>query len=330
MLFGLPLMLAAGTLLPLQGRINGALALEIDDSVTASLVSFTTGLIVMLLLTVLLPRGRAGIRNVLPALMERRFPRWYIFAGLSGAFFVLMQSTTIGPLGVAVFTVAVVTGQSLSSLVVDRVGIGPGGRRRINAARLAGALMTLTAVGIALSPRIEADGRPGQLLLLVLLPLIAGLFTSFQHAMNGSAAIAYGTPITATTLNFLIGGVALAVIWTAKSLISGPVESLPAEWWYYIGGPLGAAFVGVTTLLVRTMGVLLVSLGMIAGQLLGSLALDIVAPTPGTVIAPATVAGTVLTLAAVVLATLPWRRPWWERRPNPRTAADSAQDSGRR
>jgi transporter family-2 protein len=47
---------------------------------------------------------------------------------------------------------------------------------------------------------------------------------------------------------------------------------------------------------------------MIAGQLLGSLGLDLLFPAPGTVVAAATVLGTLLTLAAIVLATLPWPR----------------------
>jgi transporter family-2 protein len=33
-----------------------------------------------------------------------------------------------------------------------------------------------------------------------------------------------------------------------------------------------------------------------------------VLPTPGTIVAPATVLGTILTLAAIILATLPWPR----------------------
>lgn len=310
-------MLLGGAMLPLQGRINGALAIRLDDTVTASLISFCTGLLVMLLITLMLPGGRAGFRQIAPTLRERRVPRWYLLAGISGAYFVLMQAGTIGALGVAVFTVAVVAGQSLSSLVVDRVGIGPGGRRRITVPRLGGALLTLASVVIALSPRFGASADNAdsvQLLLLVLLPLLAGLFSSAQHAMNGSAAVAYGTPITATTVNFLMGAVVLALIWMGRLVIFGGSVTLPTEWWYYLGGPLGTVFVGMTTLLVRTMGILLASLGMIAGQLLGSLALDILVPTPGTVIAPATVLGTLLTLAAVVLATLPWRTPLYSGR----------------
>jgi transporter family-2 protein len=71
---------------------------------------------------------------------------------------------------------------------------------------------------------------------------------------------------------------------------------------------MGCVFIGLGALLVRSLGVLVTGLGMIAGQLLGSLALDVVLPAPGTVVAPATVLGTILTLAAIVLATLPWPR----------------------
>jgi bacterial/archaeal transporter family-2 protein len=306
---GLPLMLLGGAMLPLQGRVNGALAIRIDDTITASLVSFYTGLLVMLLITLILPRGRAGFRQIVPTLRERRVPRWYLLAGVSGGYFVLMQAGTISVLGVAVFTVAVVAGQSLSSLLVDRIGIGPGGRRRITFPRLGGAVLTLTSVAVALSPRFGTGSDSAALILLVLLPLLAGVFSSAQHAMNGSAAVAYGTPITATTLNFMLGAVVLTIIWVGRFWIFGGTLTLPDEWWYYLGGPLGTIFVGMTTLLVRTMGILLASLGMIAGQLLGSLALDIFVPTAGTVIAPATVVGTLLTLGAVVFATLPWKRP---------------------
>ena len=38
-------------------------------------------------------------------------------------------------------------------------------------------------------------------------------------------------------------------------------------------------------LLVRSLGVLVTGLGMIAGQLLGSLGLDLAVPAPGTVVA---------------------------------------------
>lgn len=305
---GLLLAVGAGVAIPLQGRINGALGTELADGAAAALVSFSTGLILMVIITCALPRGRAGFRQIAPAVRERRFPPIYLAAGTVGAFFVFSQSLTIGVLGVALFTVAAVMGQTLSGLLADRAGIGPAGKRPLTLMRLIGTALAVASVVWAVSPRFGASGDVQSWLIPVLLPVAAGFLISFQQAMNGTAAVHYGTPITATLLNFVSGTAVLLIAWLIKVLVAGPGEALPTEWWYYLGGPLGCIFIGLGAVLVRSLGVLLTGLGMIAGQLVGSLVLDLVFPTPGTVVEVATVAGPLLTLVAIVLTTLPWPR----------------------
>jgi transporter family-2 protein len=318
LLAGLPLAVGSGLAIPVQGRINGALGARLDDGIAASVVSFSTGLLVMILISLVLPRGRAGLASILPAVRNRAFPRIYVLAGGIGALFVFAQSFTVGILGVALFTVATVTGQTVSGLLVDRLGIGPAGKKSVTGIRIIGCLLTIAAVAWAVSPRFSAaagsgpgttsDAGASALVLPLLLPVLAGFLMSFQQAMNGTATVHYGTPIAATLVNFVAG---CLVLWTAygiKLALAGPGNPLPGEWWYYVGGPMGCVFIGLGALLVRSLGVLVTGLGMIAGQLLGSLALDLILPTPGTVVAPATVLGTILTLAAIVLATLPWPR----------------------
>jgi transporter family-2 protein len=240
----------------------------------------------------------------------------YVLAGGIGALFVFAQSFTVGLLGVALFTVATVTGQTVSGLLVDRLGLGPAGKKPVTGIRIIGCILTIAAVAWAVSPRFAAgsgsgtasDGGPAALLLPLLLPVAAGFLMSFQQAMNGTATVHYGTPIAATLVNFVAGTVVLWTAWGIKVAVAGPGNPLPAEWWYYTGGPMGCVFIGLGALLVRSLGVLVTGLGMIAGQLLGSLGLDLLVPAPGTIVAPATVLGTVLTLAAIILATLPWPR----------------------
>ena len=308
-LAGLPLAVAAGLLLPVQGRINGALGVALADGVAAAVVSFTTGLVLMAAISLALPRGRSGLRRILPAVRERRFPPYYILAGCIGALFVFAQTFTVGLLGVALFTVATVTGQTLSGLIVDRLGIGPAGRRSVTGIRVIGSILTVAAVAWAVSPRLAGTGPgPAELLVPLFLSVLAGFLVSFQQAMNGTATVHYGTPLAATLMNFVTGAVLLWAAWLVKLAIAGPGNALPAEWWYYLGGPLGCVFIGVGALLVRSLGVLVTGLGMIAGQLLGSLGLDLAFPVPGTVVELPTVLGTLLTLAAIVLASLPWPR----------------------
>jgi transporter family-2 protein len=317
---GLLLAVSAGLFVPVQGRINGALGTVLADGLAAAVVSFSVGLALMIVVSLVLPKGRAGFAQVLPALRERRFPRYYVLAGAIGAFFVFAQSFTVGLLGVALFTVAAVTGQTLSGLLVDRMGIGPAGKRPVTGIRVLGSVLTVAAVAWAVSPRFDGSAAGGagapsgteagplQLLVPVLLPVLAGFLMSFQQAMNGMATVHYGTPIAATLVNFISGATVLWVAWLIKLAVAGPGHGLPGEWWYYLGGPMGCIFIGVAALLVRSLGVLVTGLGMIAGQLLGSLGLDLVLPAPGTVIALPTVLGTLLTLAAIVLASLPWSR----------------------
>ncbi|AJT40477.1 DMT family transporter [Psychromicrobium lacuslunae] len=305
---GMPLAVVAGLGIAAQGRINGALGARLDDGLAAALVSFGTGLVVIIAASLLLPSGRRGLRSMLPALRAKKFPRWYIAAGAIGAFFVLAQGLTVSIIGIALFTVAVVTGQSLSGLLVDRIGISPAGKRAITPIRVISAALTIAAVIWAVSPRFAKADDIAHWLLPVLLPLAAGFLMSFQQAMNATQTMHYGTPLTATLLNFVAGTLVLVIAWLVKVGVSGLGKALPTEWWYYLGGAIGCLFIGLSAWLVRGLGVLLTGLGTIGGQLLGSLMLDLIFPASGTVITVATWLGTLLTLMAMVLATLPWPR----------------------
>jgi transporter family-2 protein len=319
---GLPMAVAAGLAIPLQGRINGALGARLGDGIAAAVVSFSTGLVLMILVSLVLPRGRAGLASIVPAVRERKFPPYYVLAGGIGALFVFAQSFTVGLLGVALFTVSTVTGQTVSGLLVDRLGLGPGGKRAVTGIRIIGCVLTIAAVAWAVSPRFggapgtgtPGTGAPGaggdaaQLILPLLLPVLAGFLMSFQQAMNGTATMHYGTPIAATLVNFVAGTCVLWVAWLIKVAVAGTGNPLPGEWWFYLGGPMGCVFIGLGALLVRSLGVLVTGLGMIAGQLLGSLGLDLLVPAPGSIVAVPTVLGTLLTLVAIVIATLPWPR----------------------
>jgi transporter family-2 protein len=300
-----------------QGRVNGALGARLDDGLAAAVISFGIGLVLMTALTVLPAGGRRALGQVLPAVRARRFPRWYLLAGASGAFLVTTQGVTVAVIGIALFTVAVVAGQSVSGLLVDRMGLGPGGKKYVTLLRVLSALLTMVAVAWAVSPKFAAGEHSAGWLLPLALPLVAGFLQSFQQALNGTQTQHYGSPLPATLINFIVGFVLLCLAWLVKLAAAGFGNPLPAQWWYYLGGPLGCFFIVVAAAVVASLGVLLTGLGMIAGQLLGALLLDAFFPVPGSVITTATVLGTLLALVAMVLATLPWPRtafPPWLRR----------------
>ncbi|WP_286161236.1 DMT family transporter [Arthrobacter sp. MYb213] len=295
---------ATGLLMPIQSRVNGALGVQLADPFAAALVSFVGGLVALTLIHLLLPGPRRAAQTIPRVIRQRQFPWWYLAAGMVGAFVVVSQSTAVPIVGVALFTVSLVTGQTVGSMIVDRLGFGPAGPRKISALRMIGALLTVVGVLWAVSPRIVTDVELGTLLFPMVFSLIVGVLMGYQSASNGVQAQAYGNPLTATLMNFVVGTLMLGMIILIRLPIASTGGNFPTQWWFYVGGLLGCVFIGVSAFMVKHLGVLFTGLCMICGQLLGSLLLDLVVPTAGSHISFATVAGTVLTLLAVALASV--------------------------
>ncbi len=99
----------------------------------------------------------------------------------------------------------------------------------------------------------------------------------------------------------------LTAAWGVKTLGRGTSgHPLPTSWWVYLGGLCGMVFIGASAFLVRRIGVLLLSMASIAGQLASSLALDFLVPSAGQFPSVLTIFGALLTFAAVWIAS---RRP---------------------
>ncbi|WP_280490994.1 DMT family transporter [Nocardia asiatica] len=300
---------AIGAGVAVQGRINGALGARLEDGITAATISFGTGLVILALVFAVSGRVREGARRVRGALSEGALRPWQLLGGLCGAFFVACQGLTVAAIGVTAFTVATVAGQLLSSLVVDRLGLGPSGRTPITVVRSAGAALGVVAVLVAglgharatggLSVPDALNGAPTAL--LIILPALAGIGLAWQQAVNGKVG-AVGGAISAATVNFCVGLAALSVLTAAVVATSGGPAEFPTEPWLYLGGLIGVSFIALAALTVRWIGVLLLGLTSVAGQLLASLVLDVFAPTSAGLSATAVV-GCVLTLVAVAVAT---------------------------
>ncbi len=290
-----------------QSRINGELGVRLADGIAAAVVSFGVGLLILLVLVPATPGGRRGLAALRGALRSGALRPWQCLGGVCGAFLVATQGLTIGALGVAVFTVAVVAGQSGSSLLVDRAGIGPAGRQPVTSNRLIGAVLTVLAVLLAVGDRL---GDP-QALALALLPLAAGVGIAWQQAVNGRVRAAAGSAMTATLVNFTVGTAALLVTFAVDLAVRGrPAGAFPDEPWLYLGGPLGIVFIALAAALVRFTGVLLLGLATIAGQIVGAVLLDLLLPTAASHPGLDTLLGAALTLVAVLVAAFgPTRRP---------------------
>ncbi|MFI7004000.1 DMT family transporter [Nocardia sp. NPDC050175] len=293
-----------------QGRINGALGARLHDGIAAATISFGSGLLILGIAFAFSGRLRGGAAKVRKALSAGTLRPWHLLGGLCGAFFVACQGLTVAAIGVTAFTVAVVAGQLLSSLVVDRLGVAPSGRTPVTALRFGGASLGVLAVLIAGVGRSGAPAgalsvpdslRGAPTALLIILPALAGIGLAWQQAVNGRVGEVGGS-LSATLVNFCVGLVALVVIEGVVLVGSGLPDEFPTQPWLYLGGLIGVAFIALAAITVRWIGVLLLGLTSVAGQLLMSIALDIAAPTSAGLSVTAVV-GSALTLVAVGVAT---------------------------
>ena len=298
----------AGTMVALQSRVNGGLSQELGNGFVTAAVSFGSGLVIIVLAVLVSPRGRRGIHKLKVELASKHLPIWALTGGLCGALFVLGQGLVASVIGLALFTVGIVGGQVFGGLLIDRVGLGPGGKVRPSPQRILGTVLAIVAVVLSVLADLSAPGGEGPRLWLVLIPVAAGLAIAWQSAVNGLVRSAAQSAATATFVNFLVGTAVLLVVAAVSVGIQGWPETWPSEPWYYVGGFVGTIFIGVAAMLVRAAGVLLLSMSNVAGQLVASVAFDIGIPLAGGV-TPALLAGAAVALLAVTIAALPRRTP---------------------
>lgn len=292
-----------GILTAAQARINGQLGLRVDDGLVAAFISFGSGLVVVGAVSLALPAGRRGFARLSEGLRTHSIPPWMVLGGVAGAVTVATQGLTVGMIGVSLFTVGVIAGQALCGVVLDRIGFGPAGKVVVTLGRLGGVLLALGAVGVSLSGDVFAR-TPAWMLLL---PFAAGLGIAWQQATNGRLGAKVGTPLTATLVNFIGGAVVLGIAAVLSVWLRGPIEAFPTEPWLYVGGTMGVIYIFLSSAIVARIGVLVMGLGAVVGQMLTSVLLDALWPASGGPQAWQASIMIVLALASVTVAAAPWR-----------------------
>jgi len=290
----------SGMMIALQARANGELSLRIGNPIEAALVSFGSGLIVISVISAFNPAIKSGIRNLRSAVKRKEIPIWTLFAGMLGGSFVAVQTQIVPIIGVAIYSVASIAGQTAASLLVDRIGMTGGGKKKITGRRVAAAGVTVIAVLISVLDRIEANNLS---LMAVVFGLFAGSIVGVQRAMNGQINESTRQSFTTSLLNFIMGTTFLVIFLAVGMLISrAEMVSLPAgPWWMYTGGTIGVIYIAFTSTIVQHLGVLTFTLISVGGQLVGSLLIDFYSPTEGVQVSAYLVTGIVMTYLGVVV-----------------------------
>ena len=290
----------SGVMIALQARANGELSYRLENAPQAALVSFSSGLFFITIYAIFSPKIKEGIRRLKAAVSSGEIPKIRLLAGSLGGAFVALQTSVVPLIGVALYSVASIAGQSAVSLLVDRIGLTGGGVKLISPRRIAAAFITVIAVLVSVLDKLEADNFQ---LFALLLAVIAGALVGVQRALNGQINEHSQNSYTTSLLNF-ITGTSFLTLFIIILIAIGRVELQPlpiGPWWIYTGGVIGVIYIAATSLIVQHLGVLTFTLFSVGGQLIASLLLDIYSPTQGVSVSWYLVSGIAMTYIGVLV-----------------------------
>lgn len=127
------LAVVAGASVTVQQVLNSNLRTALNSAAWSGFVSYFVGLICMAALAL-------ALRNPIPSLSEiTRIPLWGFSGGLFGAIFIGLGIYLVPQLGAATFIVLLVTGQMMTSILIDHFGFFGVNKYPIDISRIAGA-----------------------------------------------------------------------------------------------------------------------------------------------------------------------------------------------
>jgi bacterial/archaeal transporter family-2 protein len=136
----------------------------------------------------------------------------------------------------------------------------------------------------------------------VIFTAVAGGLIALQAPINAGLGKATGD-ITAAMISFMVGTAALFLVVLISGKLGGVTHAGDVEWYYLIGGLLGAIYVANALVAVGSIGAGGVAAATVAGQLTASVIVDRlgILGLEQVPLSPARILGVALLLAGTVL-----------------------------
>ena len=309
----------SGAFVAVQGRLNGDLSAAGAGALVATWLSYVGTLVTVAVVVALQGRAPATAR-----ILRHDAAWWWYAVGLCGVPIVITFALGIPIVGVAVASVCAVAGQTVAGLGLDARGIGVPEPLRPTGRRLVAALVAVAGLAAAVgSGTGSGTGSTGSrvgtatVVGLGVLMFVGGAVLTGQQAGNGRVNLLTGDAVL-PALTSSAGGTAGVTLLVALAAVSGGLGGVdlpgPGRWYLYLGGPLGAAITVAAAWAIRHLGTFALTLGVVGGQMLTAVVVDLVG---GVGVRWSTVVAVLLTTTATALVVLPRRA-----RVRPTTAPD--------
>lgn len=285
----------------IEARVNGELSARTSVGLFPAWLETVSALTLASTIVLLHPRTRNSLAQIKAKVTSGELPRIALAGGLFGAIYLTMQSVTVPLIGVSVFAVGLIAGQTIGSLIVDRFGFSGSQVQLITWQRGLAGLLAVTAVAVGMIDRFQVVGAA---LLGALLAFIAGFVIAPQQALNGRVADSVKSPFALAFINFLGATIVMQLVGLSALLLDSTRLSNPfvAPWWAYTGGVFGFFLISAAAWVVPSIGVLRFTLLSILGSIGGALIADIFLPIGNTQIGLNLALSLMIIVLAIILA----------------------------
>ncbi|MBQ9708580.1 MAG: DMT family transporter [Firmicutes bacterium] len=137
-LFGI----VVGMCMASQTAINSHLGVVVESRIFASIINFSVGLIILVILNVLLIRTKKSRDK------SSKPPAWILCGGLFGALFVVGNIITAQAIGTGMAVVILLTGLMIGGLLVDQFGLFQSAKRPVTYREIIGVLVMVAGAAL--------------------------------------------------------------------------------------------------------------------------------------------------------------------------------------
>ena len=299
-----------------QASFNGEIRRRYRSPYITAAINFVVALSVIAAVLLISEHSLA-----LPVSEITKYPAWIWTGGVCGMVIVMTGIICLPVLGSANNMMLLCFGQIIGGLIIDHYGMFNAPLAEMTFMRAAGAV--LETAGIILVSA-EKDGRAKKgvsgknrkVMLFILLDIAAGFIAAMQVAVNGTLAVAAGSPVRATVVSMCGALITTSVIICLITVLKGkraiydghlpPKEPVKLSPFLLTGGLMALVVVGGNAITGPVLGTGIVTMMNLFGMMASGLVIDAtgflgIEKKPVTV---SKIAGMVLMLAGTALISL--------------------------
>ena len=265
------LTLLIGIAMPVQTAVNSSLEKTLGSPLSASFAAFSIGTLICTLIALLdLGNADLSVAGNLP---------WYAWTGgICGVTGITLYIVLFPRIGSVQTILLPILGQIATGMLIDLFGWFGMSAKPLPLSRVLGFLLVVAGVCMVVIKKSDGkDAARGGKLPFQALGIFAGVMIAAQSAMNGTLGASIHSPAVASAFSFISSTIVLIIIVSLSKRERECVRRIrtaPKIWWQWTGGVIGSGVVLGFAASAPVLGVGLMTIISILGQLASSVAIE--------------------------------------------------------